>query len=264
MNKITSAIQSIGKELGKYVPRLHIVRETRGGDGVDGRVIAYVDRNSHISEQYKTLRTNLYSLSPDKSIKTVAITSSQSWEGKTVTCCNLAVTLSYDKEKKVLLIDADLRKSAVHAMFGLPGEPGLSEILDGRETTARFTAKPARGDLYIIPAGNAKDDPTGILHPARIEPVISRLKQEFDYIIFDTPPVLEFTDACIVGALCDAVIPVVKAASTQEHAIEDMVNLLVEAQAAPKAFILTNAHHLLDSHYSFYKYKHLMTYGKKE
>jgi capsular exopolysaccharide synthesis family protein len=253
---MTRFTESIAKAVKKYMPPIYIVRQAKGRDGVDGRVITYVDRFSHIAEQFKILRTNLYALSPENPIKTVIITSSHAWEGKTMTSCNLAASLSMDKEKKVLIIDADMRKPAVHEMFGIPQEPGFADILTGAVSIEKFTAKPAVGDLYIIPAGKIADDPAVILNQANIEPVISKLKTKFDYMIFDTPPVLEFTDASVLGAICDAVILVVKASATQEHALEEAFNMLSEAQAKPKACIITNAYTPSDSHYYFYKYKH--------
>jgi capsular exopolysaccharide synthesis family protein len=256
MNIIRRFADTVSKVVKKYLPPVYIVRQARGRDGVDGRVIAYVDRYSHIAEQFKILRTNLYALSPDNPIKTVVITSSRAWEGKTITSCNLAASLSMDKEKKTLLIDADLRKPAVHEMFGMAQEPGFADILAGEASLETFISKPAVGDLYIIPAGLVKDDPAVILSQVNIEPVINKLKPKFDYIIFDTPPVLEFTDASVLGSMCDAVIPVVKASATQENALEEAFNMLTEAQAKPKACILTNAYTPLDTHYYFYKYKH--------
>ncbi|MCM8761160.1 MAG: CpsD/CapB family tyrosine-protein kinase [Candidatus Omnitrophica bacterium] len=246
---------SIRTTLSRYLPPVYIVHEDFNKEGVDGRVIAYIDRLSYVAEQYKTLRTNLYSLSPENPIKTVVITSSQPWEGKTVTCCNLAITISYDKEKKVILIDADMRKPAIHSFFGLPNEPGFSDLLSGKVSLEKFTTKPAIGDLFIIPAGSPIDDPAEILSSTNVDPLIKKIKSAFDYAIFDSPPVLEFTDASILGSLCDAVILVVKAASTQEQAIQEALNLLSEAQATPKACVLTNVVHLLDSRYHFYKYK---------
>lgn len=239
----------------KYSPPTHVVSQTRGKDGVDGRVVSYLEKQSHIAEQYKVLRTNLYSLSPENPIKTVVITSAQAREGKTITCCNLAITLALDKEKKVLLVDADLRKPAVHSLFGLPVEPGFSDVLTGSADLESFTKKPAVGDLFVIPAGSEKGSASEVLSLAKIDNVIDKLKSKFDYIIFDTPPVLDFTDASILGSHCDAVIPVIKAGVTQQSVIEEAFHLLTEAQAKPRACILACSHFLLDSHYYFYKYK---------
>lgn len=255
MKKNTFSIEHLMRQLKRYVPPTYIVKQARGADGVDGRVVAHVDRFSHIAEQYKVLRTNLNSLSPDKPIKTIVITSSHAWEGKTVTCCNLASTLSLDKTKKTLLIDADMRKPGVHAMLGIPREPGFSDVLNEFTDVEKFLARPAVGDLYVIPAGSLIDDPSQLLILEKFESLFNILKTRFDHIVIDTPPVLEFTDASIIGSFCDAVIPVVKAGSTQKEAVEETFHLLEEAKAKPQACILTNVQIALDTHYYFYKYR---------
>ena len=237
----------------KYIPPAYMIKRAKDKDGIDCRLVAYVDRSSHLAEQYKTMRTNLYSLSREKQIKTVVITSSQVGEGKTVTSCNLAVTLSHDKAKRVILIDADMRKPAAHPLLGIPREPGFSDILRGRSSLETFVARPVLEDLYFIPAGTEVEDPTDLLIPENLEPFIRKLSLQFDCIVFDTPPVLEFTDACMLGSVCDAVIMVVKAASTQESAIEEAVTLLEETQAMPKGCIMTSALNLLDTQQYLYR-----------
>lgn len=263
MKKIAFSMESIRKQLKRYAPPIYVVKQTVGEDGVDGRIVSYVDKMSHIAEQYKVLRTNLISLSPVKPVSTIVITSSHAWEGKTVTSCNLAVTLSLDKEKKTLLVDADLRKPGVHSMFGLSREPGFSDVLSDFIGVEKFLAKPAIENLYVIPAGSLVDDPSELLSLGKVETLLNRLKSEFDYIILDTPPVLEFTDASILGSFCDAVILAIKAGSTQKEAIEEAFNLLEEAKAKPKACILTNVQVALDAHYYFYKYKSAAPAGKR-
>ena len=135
-------------------PSDSVIPQGRTEEGVDGRIVACSDRSSYIAEQYKVLRTNLYSLSPENPIKTLIITSPQPEEGKTITSCNLAVTLSLDTEKKVLLIDSDLRKPTIHNIFNLQRKPGFSDILSSVNTDIdTFIKKPTVGNLYIIPAG---------------------------------------------------------------------------------------------------------------
>lgn len=235
----------------------YVIQQERMKDGIDGRVVVYSDKNSTIAEQYKVLRTNLYSLSPENRIKTLVITSSQPEEGKTFTSCNLAFAISLDTEKKVLLVDSDFRKPAVHSVFGLPRKPGFSDVLNSDGVNIEtFIREPAIGNLFIIPAGTINANPSEILISTKIKSVIDKLRLKFDYIIFDTPPVLSVTDACILGSLCDAVLLVVKAGVTQKSAIEETFNMLSGAQAKPKGCILTSVHHLLDSYYYFYKYKY--------
>lgn len=243
-------------------PPHYVIKKARSDDGIDGRIVSYVDRSSYISEQYKVLRTNLYSLSIEKPIKTITITSSQPQEGKTVTSCNLAHTLSLDAEKKVLLIDADMRRPAVHEYFNIQRKPGLSDVLNNEISVAAFTAKPVLGKLYVIPAGSTKSSPSEFLSSTKIKSLIDSLKDGFDYIIFDTPPVLNVTDASILGSFCDAVLFVVKAGVTQKRVIEEAFNMLSEAQAKPRSCILTNVHFLLDTYYYYYKYKYYSKYAK--
>jgi len=257
-------IEDIKNILKAYNPPTYIIKRQRSEDGVDGRVVAYTDKSSYIAEQYKVLRTNLYSLSPDKPIRTLVITSSQAQEGKTITSCNLAITLSLDKEKKVILLDCDLRRPAVHSMFGISRKPGLSDILNNEIDIKNFTEKPAIGDLYLVPSGTMKSSPSEVLSSTKIKILIDKLKQKFDYIIFDTPPVLNVTDASILGSLCDAVIFIVKAGTTQKNMIEEAFHMLGEAQIKPKASILTNVHFLLDSYYYFYSYKYYKYSERKD
>jgi protein-tyrosine kinase len=237
----------------KYLPPEYVLKKARADDGIDCRVAAHTDRSSHVAEQYKAIRTNLYALSSGNKIKTVVITSSQAGEGKTVTSCNLAVTISHDTAKRVLLVDADMRHPSVSPIFNISDGPGFSDILRGSCGIEQFTARPVLGDLYVIPAGNVVDDPTDILIPGKVEPFIRKVSAQFDYVIFDTPPVLNFTDSCMLGAMCDAVILTVKAGLTQEDAIEEAITLLGEAQASPKACIMTCATDFADTQHYYRK-----------
>jgi len=261
-------IKTLKEILSRYTPATYVVKKTRTQDGVDGRVVAYADKDSSVAEQYRALRTGLYSLSPEKPIKTIVITSTQSKEGKTLTACNLAYTLCLDMEKKIALIDADLRRASVHAVFGLSKKPGFSDILSGAVGLEHFLAKSAFGNLYIIPSGTLIDNPSELLSSAKIRTVIDILKSRFDYIIFDTPPVINVTDASVLGYICDAVILVVKAGATPKDMVEEAFNLLKRAHAEPKACILTDNvipfHHYYMSKYRYYyRYRYNYSYKKK-
>ena len=248
--------KDLGKLLNIYNLPRYVVKKPRSEEGIDGRLVSYTDRTSYIAEQYKVLRTNLYSMASTEHIKTIVITSSQAQEGKTITSCNLSTTLSLDQEKKVLLIDCDLRRPAVHNIFGISRKPGFSDVLAETVDMDEFLEKPVIGNLFIMPAGTIKSNPSEILTSTKIKNLIDGLKQKFDYIIFDTPPVLNVTDSSILGSLCDAVLFVVRAGVTPRNMVEEALEMLTEAQAKPKGCILTNVHYLLDSYYYFYRYKY--------
>jgi len=248
-------INGLKKTIQSYGPRGYVVKTERDEAGVDGRIVTYIDKGSYVAEQYKVLRTNLYSLSAEKPIKTVLITSSHPQEGKTITSCNLAVSLSMDMEKKVLLVDSDLRRPTIHNMLGLPKKPGLSEIFNKEIDIEYFIRKPAIGNLYVIPSGSTQINSSEMLSSTKVKDVIDKIRAEFNYAIFDTPPILSVTDACILGSLCDAVIFIIKAGVTQRDVIKEAFHMLEGAQAKPKACVLTNVRYLLDNYY-FYRYKY--------
>ncbi|MFA6635877.1 MAG: CpsD/CapB family tyrosine-protein kinase [Candidatus Omnitrophota bacterium] len=251
--KIATGLKDI---VGKYVfPTAYVAEKEKRKDGIDGRIVSIVDKESYQAEQYKVLRTNLYSMSPEAPIRTVALTSSQEQEGKTITSCNLAASISLDAGKKVILIDADLRRPAVHRMFGIQRDPGFAHVISGDVDIEHFTKTPSVENIYIIPAGTPEGNPSEMLMSEKMKHIIGELKQNFDYILFDTPPVMSVTDASILGAMCDAVFFVVKSGVTQASLAEEAYNMLVGAQARPKAAILTNVSDILDLRYYRYKYK---------
>lgn len=253
-------IEHIKRFLENFAAKPYVIKETKSEEGIDGRLISCVDKGSSIAEQYKVLRTNLYSLAPDKHIKSILITSSHTEEGKTVTSSNLAYSLSLSALKKTILIDGDLRRPSIHKVFSIDRKPGFSDILQGTVNVEQFIDKPAVGNLFIIPAGSMVSSPAEILGQAKIKEVIEKLKTKFDYIIFDSPPVLTVTDTSVLGAACDAVILVVKAQVTPRGIIEEAFNTLKNAQAKPLACIITNFS-VPQPYYYFNKYKYYYKYS---
>jgi len=254
-------LENIKKILGELNSPSYLAKRLKSEDGVDSRIVAYVDRDCYIAEQYRVLRTNLYSLSPERPVKVIAITSSQSGEGKTITSSNLAVTLSLDTKKKILLIDGDLRKPDIHKVFNLSRKPGLSDIIMGKCNLEEFFRKPAIGNLYVIPSGTMVSSPAELLSHSRIHEIITELRKAFDYIIFDTSPTLNVTDSSIIGSQCDGVIIVVKSNVTLKEMAEETFTLLKNAQAKILGCILTGFQ--MPAHY-YHKYKYYYKYSYKE
>ncbi len=223
----------------------------RTPDGVDPHVVAYSDPNSLIAEQYKALCTKLFVGSAETKLKVVAVTSSQPGEGKTTTVSNLAATLASNFKQKVIIIDTDLRRPAIHKFFGVPKSPGLVDILKGSADYRQFTEEPAVRNLYVIPAGSPTENPGSLLNSAGIKVLLSRIASKFDIVILDTSPVLKTADAQAVGAYCDAVLFVVKANVTPRHMIEDAFATLQDTSGMPHACIMTNTRRVLD-YYSYW------------
>jgi capsular exopolysaccharide synthesis family protein len=243
------------KLLGEIGSTTYIVKEERTPEGIDGRLVCHVDPKCHVAEQYRIMRTNIRSLGLEKSVRSLVITSALRGEGKTVTTCNIALSFSHEPDIKVVLVDADLRKPGVHKNFGLPREPGLADILTGKLSLDYFTQKPAVGNLYIITAGVPLPNPSEVLNSQKIKELIVELKQRFEYVFFDSAPIIPVTDAGVLGSQVDGTILIVRAGSTGALDVERAFSLLKEAGASPVGAVLTNAVTYIP--YYLYRYRYI-------
>lgn len=170
------------------------------------------------SESFRAvLASILFSGQEENAPKALVLTSAFPGEGKTVVACNLAIALS-EIHRKVLLIDADLRKPRIHSLFELPNERGLSTFLREPAPTSETLEGLVQGtyipNLFVLPSGPATPSAASLLHAPHLEELLSNCRKEFDTIIIDTPPAQEMSDARVLGSLADAVILVVRAGQT--------------------------------------------------
>lgn len=202
------------------------------------------------AESYRTLRTNIQYSSFDKSLKTIVITSSEPNEGKTTTAGNLALSLAKD-EKRVVLIDCDLRKPSIHRRFKISNGEGLSEVIIGEKSLENITREVFRG-LDVITSGNIPPNPSEMLGSKRMECILNKLRESYDYVILDTPPVLVVTDAQVLSAKVDGTILVVKAQKTKDDSIIKAKKLLDKVHAKFIGSILNDIDIKKNSHYYYY------------
>lgn len=179
---------------------------------------------SIIAEAYKTLRTNIQYSSFDRKIKTIAITSAEMGEGKTTVASNIALSFA-ESEKKVILIDCDLRRPAVHKNFKTSNLLGISEVLLG-EITLEEAVKNYSNNMNILTSGKIPPNPAEMLASSAMTNLIEDLKKEYDILIFDTAPINAVTDAQILGAKVDGTILVIRAGRTKKEAAIEAKNLL--------------------------------------
>lgn len=179
---------------------------------------------SIVEESYKTLRTNIQYSSFGKKIKTLAVTSAEMGEGKSTVAVN--ISLSFAKsEKRVILIDCDLRKPSVHKSFNLLNIVGVSDILLGKVTAEK--AKQKKDDNFdILTSGKIPPNPSEMLASSAMTNLIEKLKEEYDVIVLDTAPVNLVTDAQVLSTKVDGTILVVKAATTKKNSVIEAKNLL--------------------------------------
>ena len=173
------------------------------------------DPRSDVAEAYRTLRTNIQFTNSANKVRTIAVTSSAPLEGKTTTAANLAACMA-QAGLRVVLIDADLRRPALHKVFGLPNDAGLVTLLAGQTDRLEglLLPTPVPG-LMLLPSGPIPLNPAELLAKGVFADVLGYLCSETDYIVVDTPPVAVVTDAAIVSSVVDGVILVVSKATRQ-------------------------------------------------
>lgn len=175
-------------------------------------LITYEDPKSHVSELFRTLRTNVQFMNINKKLKSLLVTSTMPGEGKTWIASNLAITFA-QAGKKVVLIDADMRKCCLHNIFKVPSCPGLSNYLSGfdensdnRENLDKYLRETEVPNLYVIPAGNVPPNPSELLASSRMSLLLDELKGICDLIIIDGTPSKLVTDAIILSRMVDTTI----------------------------------------------------------
>lgn len=191
-------------------------------------LISHFAPDSTFAESYRSLRTALLLSGPLASLKSLIITSPLPNEGKSVTISNLAVSLA-QMEKKVLLVDADLRRPKQHRIFNLKNHDGLSNYLTMGLDLDRMIKTTLVPSLYLINSGPVPPNPAELLGSDRMKGLLERLKAAFDFILIDTPPILSVTDSQVLGRMVDGLVLVVQADRTPKEALRqsrEIIDLL--------------------------------------
>ncbi len=201
-------------------------------NGFSLSLISYLDPKAPASEAYRSLRTNIGYMSLDKQIKTILVTSPGPAEGKTTTSANIAISMT-QVGKKVLLVETDLRKPKIHRYFGKLNDVGVTDVIVN-DLDIDDVIKPIEKieNLSIISSGAIPPNPAELLDSKKMSIFIDQLKERFDLIIFDTPPVGQLTDAAVLGKLVDGAILVVASGQSNidiaKHAKASLDNVNVK------------------------------------
>lgn len=171
-------------------------------------LIVQKDSKSSISEAYRAVRTNLQFAGADKKIKCISFTSSTPSEGKSTTISNIALTMAQD-DKKVLLIDADMRKPVQHQIFGLFNK-GLSNCIAMNMSLDEAIQPSDHPNLDILASGPVPPNPSELLGSQKMEELLQKVIQIYDYVLIDMPPVLAVTDAAVLSSKVDGVVFVIR------------------------------------------------------
>ncbi|WP_121610644.1 CpsD/CapB family tyrosine-protein kinase [Mesobacillus foraminis] len=214
------------------------------------KLITSFDPKSPISEQYRTIRTNIQFSSIDEEIKTILVTSSGPMEGKSTTAANLAVVFA-QADNRVLFVDADLRKPTAHYTFNLTNTFGLTTVLAKQISLDKAINEMDVPNLYVLTSGPIPPNPAELMGSVGMERFIKEVKDSFDVIIFDTPPVLAVTDAQVLANKCDGTILVTYSGRTEVEAAGKAKELLLGSNAKLLGAVL-NGKKLHNTDYYYY------------
>lgn len=183
-----------------------------------------------ISEDYKTIRTSILLSYAESPPKTLVFTSSLPMEGKSATVANMGVAFAQLGER-VLVIDSDLRKPRLHNIFGIKKSGGLSKYLTGKISLKDAIQKTSIENIYVLPTGLIPPNPSELLNSIKMKDMMEEVKNGFDFILIDTPPVLAVIDSMIVSSMADAIVFIIRAGKTTRRPFVNAIGELNRARA---------------------------------
>lgn len=219
---------------------------------------------SRIAEAIRGLRTSILLSSPGAPPKVLMISSTRPAEGKSAVSTLLALTFALNGSR-VLLIDADLRRPAVHLRFRIPNGDGLSSILSGKTRYAEGVAQWAElPNLHIISSGQTPPLPSELLGSKQMEKLLGLLREEYDFIFIDTPPVLAVTDASLLGRMTDAAILVVRYGTAHRHVVQRCIDILDRTGTHLLGVVMNDVDFNSPEYSEYYGKKYYEYYGERE
>jgi len=220
------------------------------------KLVTNANPSSVISEQFRTLRTNISFSSSDNEIRSLVFTSGSPGEGKSTVAANTAVVFAQEG-KRVLLIDADMRKPTVHYTFHMTNTTGLSNLLTRKAALHEVVKVSDQENLNIITCGPIPPNPSELLGSRTMDSLLIEMLRDFDVVIFDAPPVLAVTDAQIMANKADGTVLVLNTRKTEKDSLEKSKELLTKSNANVIGVVMNNYTYDTDAYY--YQY-----YGNEE
>ncbi len=224
--------------------------ERRAQDGdLSGRLVTLTDPDSPAAEAYRTLRTGLMFSLVDSPPKAILLTSAGKEEGKSTTCANLAITLA-QAQKKVLVVDCDLRKPVAHKIFGLRNFEGMTDVLTGERSAQQVIQKPLE-NLNVITVGPLPPNPTELLSSRRFTEFLKGIRESFDYVLVDAPPIGLVSDPAIVATQADGVLLVLNSQGTRKKEVHQAVRNLEAVGARVLGTVINNVRTTKSGYYRY-------------
>ena len=227
-------------------------------------IITYKSPKDPISESFRNMRTNITFSNIDQEMRVLTVTSVGKGEGKSTIIANYAVALAQSK-KKVVLVDCDLRRPRIHRFFDQPNRRGLTNVLLREAAITEAIQSTEVENLYLVSSGPIPPNPSEILASKRLVEVIEKLKEAFDYILIDAPPVGVVTDAAVLSRVTDGFIVVAAIGVTNKEGVKMALDTLRNVNANIIGVVANNAPLTKRSGYYYYysAYEEDQAKGKK-
>jgi capsular exopolysaccharide synthesis family protein len=220
--------------------KLTFLGNIRRLQGNGDHAVDVFDAPALLREDFRSLRNKLRFLSPDAQPRNILVTSPAGGEGKSFVAANLAVSLA-EADNKVLLLDANLRRPVLHEYFGLTGDAGLVNYLSGEVEPGKIRLDTGVNGLTLIAAGAVPADPGRFVESEKMQRTVKEMEESFDYVIIDTPPVSEASDAAVLGVLTHGVLLVLESGGTKRERLREAVEIFETASANILGAVLNKA-----------------------
>jgi capsular exopolysaccharide synthesis family protein len=234
LDSTIKSVQDIERAGLAVLGQISLVRPLRivagsgpGSDPID--LGSHLDSRSGFAECFKNLRTSLLLASPDRPPRHIVVTSAEPGDGKSTVSANLAIVLA-QAGRRVLLVDADLRRPRIHAILGTANDVGLSSYLTGNATFEELLRSTGIPNLKLVTSGPIPPTPSELLGSPSLDALLDRLSREFDHVIFDSAPALQVADTVILAARTDAAVLVIRIGKTCRESVNQAVSRLRRAR----------------------------------
>jgi len=215
-------------------------------------LMAHHDRGGAIAEEYRAVRTSLLAQNPDERF-CYLITSANAAEGKTITAANLAVVMAERIDRRTILVDCDLRKHMLANYLDASNTPGMVDMLRAQATLKQSVQPTLYPNLFFLPAGEiVEDEVAELIGRPELEEIVADLRRQYDYVIFDTPPINVVSDAGMLGQATREALLVVRMHRTRRESVDKAIRLLHAANVKPAGIILTQRRFLIPNY--LYRY----------
>jgi len=201
-------------------------RSRESASDVNKRRISMLQPDSYVAEQFRALRARIDAIERQRPLKTISVCSPLAGDGKTTAAVNLAMVTSLSVDRRVLLIDCDMRKPKIHTALGIRPELGLAEVLTGEATADQAILRVEGSDLDVLAVRGRPTNPSELLGSMTMRKLLNELSERYDRIVLDTPAVLGVPDAKAVADISDGIVMIVRADSTAQHDVEAALEIL--------------------------------------